>query len=265
MDNLPIDLLPNVVDLILKDYDANNRPALAIGIDVRTHNFNPEKNLSILNELSANKDIELKVLFFDSQNEVLAKRFTETRRKHPLADNRTVENAIIKERELLKSLLRESHFVFDTSDLEIYETRRILNSHFRRRKSHEFGEGQMHIMVSSFGYPKGLPRDADLVFDVRFLENPHYDENLQHMTGRDQQVADFVSKDPDFDFFWTQISGLISMLLPRYEKEGKSYLTISFGCTGGKHRSVFLTEKLFAKLKSKGHPVSINHRELSKE
>ena len=265
MDNLPIDLLANAADLILKDYDENNRPALAIGVDVRTHNFEPEKNLSIINALAARTDIDLKVLFFDSRNEVLEKRYTETRRKHPLAGDITVENAIICERERLNSLLNRSDFVFDTSDLEIYETKRILKSYFKRQKSQEFGAGQMDIMISSFGYPKGLPSAADLVFDVRFLNNPHYEDELRAMTGREKPVADFIAKDKGFESFWTQVSVMVSTLIPRYEKEGKSYLTVAFGCTGGKHRSVCLTEKLYAKLKSEGYPVKIHHRELSKE
>ena len=258
IDNLPINLLPSLIELAQKNDPEHKNPALAIGIDARTRNFQPENIIHMLNQIRASDNIELKILYFDSSNEVLASRFTETRRRHPLAKDRPVNDGIIRERQMMQVIKAESDFLFDTSELNIHDLRRMLSQHFERNQ-----DERLNITICSFGYPKGLPRDADLVFDVRYLRNPHYDLNLRAKTGRESEVGDYIQTDPIFDKSWDQISSLILTLLPEYKKEGKSYLTIAFGCTGGKHRSVFMAEKLCHLLQSDNHNVNLLHRELS--
>lgn len=258
IDNLPINLLPSLIELAQKNDPDHKNPALAIGIDARTRNFQPDNIIQVLNQIRDNVDIDLKILYFDSSNEILASRFTETRRRHPLAKDRPINDGIIRERQMMQIIKAESDYVFDTSELNIHDLRRMLSQHFVRK--HDEG---LNITICSFGYPKGLPRDADLVFDVRFLRNPHYDKVLRPQTGQDQKVGEYIMKDPIFDKSWEQISSLIVTLIPEYKKEGKSYLTIAFGCTGGKHRSVFMAEKLCHLLKENKHNVNLLHRELS--
>ena len=260
IDNLPMSLLPNVVDMVISDNETGRRPALAIGIDARTWNFQPEKILKILSDLRKRQGINLKVLYFDSSNEVLARRFTETRRKHPLAKDRQVMDGIIRERQIMEVIRAEADFIFDTSGVGIQELRQTLSRQFERKHS-----GDLSIMVGSFAYPRGLPRDADLVFDVRFLRNPHYVENLRSKTGIDPMVQDYIMKDDRFHEFCVKIRDLIFFLLPEYKAEGKSYLKIAFGCTGGRHRSVCMAEELCSLLNEKGYNANRYHRELKLE
>ena len=260
IDNLPVSLLPNVVDMVLSDTQSDQRPALAIGVDARTRNFQPERILESLAELRARKDIILKILYFDSNNEVLAKRFTETRRRHPLARGRQIMDGIIRERRMMDVLRAEADFVFDTSDFGIQELRQILRQQFEREQGSD-----LSIMISSFAYPRGLPRDADLVFDVRFLRNPHYVESLKSLTGLDREVQNYVAQDERFAEFCTKISDLILFALPEYKKEGKSYLKIAFGCTGGRHRSVYMAEKMAILLNEQEFKANLHHRELELE
>lgn len=260
IDNLPVSLLHTVVNMVLLDSDNDRRPALAIGVDARTRHFQPEKILEILTELRARKDIILKILYFDSNDEVLAKRFTETRRKHPLATGRQVTDGIIQERHMMGVLRAQAGFIFDTSDLGSQELRQILRQQFEREHGAE-----LSIMISSFAFPRGLPRDADLVFDVRFLRNPHYVEGLKQLTGLDGEIQDYVAQDERFDAFCDKISDLILFTLPEYKKEGRSYLKIAFGCTGGRHRSVFMAEKMAMMLNKQGFKANLYHRELKLE
>lgn len=257
IDNLPVTLLPNVVDMVLCDEGKDQHPALAIGIDARTRNFQPEKILESLAELRAREDIILKILYFDSNNDVLAKRFTETRRKHPLAGGRQVMDGIIRERKMMSVIRGEADFIFDTSDLGSQELRQILRQQFERQQGND-----LSIMISSFAYPRGLPRDADLVFDVRFLRNPHYVEALRPLTGLDKEIQDYVAADERFSEFCAKISDLIFFSLPEYKKEGKSYLKIAFGCTGGRHRSVYMAERMAMLLNKQGFKANLYHREL---
>ncbi len=260
IDNLPVSLLTNVVDMVLSDSESGQHPALAIGVDARTRNFQPEIIHKSLEELRAREDIILKILYFDSNNEVLAKRFTETRRKHPLAGGRQVTDGIVRERRMMDVLRAEADFIFDTSDLGVQELRQILRQQFERVHG-----GDLSIMISSFAFPRGLPRDADLVFDVRFLRNPHYVENLKPLTGLDKEIQDYVEQDDRFAEFCSKISDLIFFSLPEYKKEGKSYLKIAFGCTGGRHRSVFMAERMTMLINNKGFKANLYHRELKLE
>ena len=258
IDNLPINLLPSLIELAMKNDPDHINPALAIGIDARTRNFQSDNITKVLEQLRNQENISVKILYFDSGDEVLAARFTETRRRHPLAKNRPVNDGIVLERQMMAVVKSQSDYIFDTSEFNIHDLRRVLSQHFERTQ----GEG-LNISISSFAYPKGLPRDADLVFDVRFLRNPHYDDALKAKTGCDEAVGEYIMNDPVFKRNWDKISSLIISLLPEYKKEGKSYLTIAFGCTGGQHRSVYIAEKLGQTLRDANFKVNIHHRELT--
>tara|TARA_B100001939_G_scaffold347994_1_gene371868 strand:- start:3082 stop:3999 length:918 start_codon:yes stop_codon:yes gene_type:complete len=257
IDNLPLSLLPNLIDLARGDDPDHANPAFAIGIDARTRNFNPQKITSQLRKLKARADVDIRVLFFDCNNNIIAKRFTETRRRHPLAIDRPMADGIVRERQMMEVLRAEADYVFDTTDLGVHELKRLLSQRFERSIG-----GDMTISICSFSYPKGLPRDADLVLDVRFLRNPHYVENLKPLSGLDPEVCAYVEGDPDYQTFWDRIASLILWLLPEYKKEGKACLTIAFGCTGGRHRSVCVAEKMAGFLRQKGFLVTLHHREL---
>jgi len=251
IDNLPLSLL----DAVLFEADAT-RP-LAVGVDIRTRRFAAAAVVEQLRRLSANPELAVTLVFLDCQDDVLARRYTETRRRHPLARDRPVADGIAAERTLVAPLKAHADLVIDTSALPPGELGRVLGGHFGLER----GAG-MRVFVTSFAYPQGLPREADLVVDVRFLANPHYDPALRPLDGRDPAVAAFIERDPEFGDFLERLTGLLSPLLPRYEREGKSYLTIAVGCTGGRHRSVLVAERLGAWLRSRGRPAGIAHRDL---
>ncbi|MGP1394144.1 MAG: RNase adapter RapZ [Inquilinaceae bacterium] len=252
VDNLPITLVPALID----EEQQQGRP-LAIGIDSRTRDFAADHLLSRLEALRARSDLDVRLLFVDCDANVLQQRFTETRRRHPLALDRPVSDGIRREQRLLDPLRDHADLTIDTSILTIHDLRRLLEGHFAIGR-----EPGLFVFVTSFSFRRGLPREADLVFDVRFLVNPHWDPDLRPLTGRDTAVQRAVAADPGFDSFFGGLTGLLGPLLPRYNHEGKSYLTIAIGCTGGKHRSVFVAERLAAWLKSQGHRLGLSHRDL---
>ncbi|MBK18212.1 MAG: RNase adapter RapZ [Rhodospirillaceae bacterium] len=252
VDNLPLTLLPSLVVPSV----GTSRP-LAIGIDVRTRDFGIKQFLKEIDALMTRTDLELRVVFLDCDDEVLQRRFTETRRRHPLAADRPVMDGIKHERRSVVPLRDKADLVIDTSQLALNDLRRLLKGQFALDVEASFA-----IFVMSFSYRHGIPREADLVFDARFLANPHYEDELRPLTGLDEQVAKFVANDPGFADFFQSLTGLIDPLLPRFQNEGKSYLTIAVGCTGGHHRSVFVAEKLASWLRNSGKHVDIMHREL---
>ena len=254
LDNLPLFLL----DPLLREAESRDRP-LAISIDSRTRDFSAEALLDRLSALRGEPGIRLALVFVDATDDVLLRRFTETRRRHPLAIDRPVIDGIHNERTLLEPVKLSADVVIDTSDLSIHELRRIVSGHFGLDRTPDLG-----VFVTSFSYRKGLPRDADLVFDVRFLRNPHYDPALRPFTGRDPGVAAFIEADPAASPFLERLTGFLAPLLPSYRLEGKSYLTIAIGCTGGRHRSVYVAERLAAWLKEQGVSVDIGHRDLER-
>lgn len=253
VDNLPVTLLSNLTS------GGGERP-LAVGIDIRTRDFGVEPVLAEIDRIMAETGHAVRLLFLDCDDEVLRRRFTETRRRHPLAADRPLIDGIRHERELVSPLKRRADVVFDTSNLAPGEFKRVLSSHFGLD-----GDRGLMVFVTSFAYREGLPREADLVFDVRFLANPHYVPDLKPLTGRDQGVADYVSADPAFADFFDSLTRLLAPLLPRFAAEGKSYLTIAIGCTGGRHRSVYTAERLAQWLKDQGARVELRHRELGQE
>jgi UPF0042 nucleotide-binding protein len=208
--------------------------------------------------LRERRDISLSILFLDCDSAVLGRRFTETRRRHPLAGDRPVADGLHHERSLMAPVLEAADVILDTTQLALPELRRTVEERFAHKSRHHLA-----VTVISFAYGKGLPRDADLVFDVRFLANPHYVETLRSGTGRDPDVAAHIQKDPAFAPFFDALAALLDFLLPEYREEGKSYLTIALGCTGGRHRSIFVAEHLARHLEDRGQPVMVRHRDLA--
>jgi UPF0042 nucleotide-binding protein len=253
VDNLPVNLMARV----LRGDDAGP-DRLAIGIDSRTRGLDPAKLLDTLAEIRLQRGTAPCLLFLECDDEVLRRRFTETRRRHPLADIAGVGDALAAERRLIAPLKAAAGLVVDTSELSLPDLRRILAGRFGA------GGTQLTISTVSFAYRHGLPREADLVFDVRFLRNPHYVDELRPRTGLEPAVQEHIRSDPDFASFVANLQALVLPLLPRYQTEGKSYLTIAFGCTGGKHRSVFLAELMGDWLRRCGWDATTIHRELAR-
>jgi RNase adapter protein RapZ len=252
VDNLPVNLLGRMVR-----EDAAGPDSLAIGMDSRTRGFAAERVLAALSQSRASGRICL--LFVECDDEVLRRRFTETRRRHPLADLPGIGDALAAERELMAPVKVAADMLIDTSDLSIPDLRRLLTGRFG---AESLG---LTITVMSFAYRNGLPREADLVFDGRFLHNPHYVDALRPASGQDAGVQEHIRSDPAFGPFVANLRALLLPLLPRYRSEGKSYLTIAFGCTGGRHRSVFLAELTARWLQDSGWEATTVHRDLNRE
>jgi UPF0042 nucleotide-binding protein len=255
VDNLPLSLLATVAG---KDKAA--RHAIAIGIDVRTREFGVEALLAAIEPLFREERRDLRIVFLDCDDELLQRRYTETRRRHPLAGDRPVIDGIRLERQRVSPLRDHADLVIDTAALTAADLRRLLHGHFALDAA-----PAVTVFVRSFSYRNGLPRDADLVIDVRFLRNPHYVAQLRPLTGLDPEVAAFIAADPDYPAFFKRLTEWLLPLLPRYDREGKMYLTIAIGCTGGRHRSVFIAEQLGAALRAAGQRVETAHRELAAE
>jgi UPF0042 nucleotide-binding protein len=254
VDNLRLGLIPALV----ADSARAGRP-LAVAVDTRNASFSVEDLLRMDETLSEQPNLDVKLLFLDCSDEALQQRFTETRRRHPLAIDRPVTDGIQREREMLWRLRDGADHVIDTSLLSLHELRRQIVGHYRPDNA-----AGLTIFITSFSYRHGLPREADLAFDARFLANPHWDSKLRLLTGRDEEVAAYIRRDPDFAAFTDNILRLLLPLLPRYQQEGKSYLTLAIGCTGGRHRSVFIAEELATLLASHGYIVGIGHRDLDR-
>ncbi len=254
VDNLPISLLSVLVGQV----GGLHRP-LAVGVDIRTRDFGIDALLDALEAQIANPDIDVKLLFLDCDDAVLQRRFTETRRRHPLAGDRPLMDGISHERNLLAPLRDRADPVIDTTDKTLGDLHRMLEESFGL--PHRPG---LAVFVTSFAYRHGLPREADLVFDARFLKNPHYDLGLRKLTGCDAAVGAFIEADPGFAGFFEGLTAMLLPLLPRFENEGKSYLTIAIGCTGGRHRSVYIAERLTERLDEDGHRVRLSHRDIER-
>jgi UPF0042 nucleotide-binding protein len=252
VDNLPATLLGSLVrpgDRVERD--------LAIGIDCRTRAFDPQKLCQQLAERTSDRSSAVHLLFLDCDDEILRRRFTETRRRNPLEPDRPVTDGIRRERRLIAPLRERADLVIDTSQLTQARLRQLIAGHFGKSAT-----AQPTLSVLSFAYRNGLPREADLVFDVRFLANPHYVEELRPLTGLTAEVRSYVEADPAYALLMDRLDALIMPLLPFYQREGKSYLTIAFGCTGGRHRSIVAAESFAERLRSSGWLVSLQHREM---
>jgi UPF0042 nucleotide-binding protein len=255
VDNVPLPLLG---DLMRSTAGSTGEMAvpLAFGVDTRTYGFEPHDLVRRVRDLRLRSDIAARLLFLDCDSETLQRRYTESRRPHPLAPDRPVKDGISEERKQLGWVRDSADVVVDTSALSPHALKQLLVGHFVL--GHSLGT---RLAVMSFSYRRGLPREADLVLDVRFLKNPHYDPTLKPLTGRNRAVAAFVASDPGYRPFIESLKGLIGPLLPRFDAEGKSYLTIAIGCTGGRHRSVAVAEELAEWLRGAGRSVTLSHRD----
>ena len=252
IDNMPPALLPKFIELIQHSMDNNK---LALVVDMRSRSFFAEIR-SILDELENHEGIDFKILFLDATDSELVARYKETRRSHPLAADGRVLDGITLERELLAPLKNMSQNVIDTTELTPRNLRKVIAEQFSRQDSqHEF-----RIEVMSFGFKYGLPLDADLVFDVRFLPNPYYQPELRNQTGLDDDVYNYVMDHKESEEFYRHLYELIAPILPAYKREGKSVLTIAMGCTGGQHRSVAFAARLGRDL-AKDWTVNTSHRD----
>lgn len=264
MDNLPPSLIPKVAELAehAEGSGVNERLALVVGSG-RFH----EEMVPLVAALRSRVD-RLRLLFLDAATEVLIRRYESTRRRHPFADadadgdddTRTLTDLIEAERIALEPLRTGADLVIDTSDLNVHQ----LRDRIREAFSDSDGRSSMRSTVMSFGYKHGLPLDVDLVIDCRFLPNPHWVEDLRPLTGRDEPVARYVLEQPVTGAFLARLERLLTLILPFYEQEGKAYLTIAFGCTGGRHRSVAITERVAVLLGRHGYQPSVVHRDIDK-
>ncbi|HEX4164494.1 MAG TPA: RNase adapter RapZ [Bryobacteraceae bacterium] len=252
VDNLPIALLPKFADLT---YDSKKRGALII--DIR-EGEQLKQFPKIFRELKGRLSCSL--VFLDAEDEVLRRRFSETRRPHPLGGQATVLNSLMNEREQLAPIRTIADLCIDTSKLNVHDLRALISAKFQDSKE----SNKIVIYVNSFGFRHGVPPDSDLVFDVRFLPNPNYIPEFKKLSGRNRSVAHYIQSFPQTGEFINRISDLLIYLLPHYIREGKSYLTISFGCTGGHHRSVFIASEINKRLKKAGYSVKESHRDVGK-
>lgn len=264
VDNPPLEMLTDMV--------ARSEQKLAIGVDARTRGFDAASVLQTLQKLRTNPRLRLDLVYLCADESTLLRRYTESRRRHPLAPRARVADGIAREQALTAPLRAEADMVVDTSELPIA----VLCQRIERQFGADAGIDGLVITLISFAYPRGLPREADLVFDSRFLRNPHYEASLRSRTGLDPEVGAWIEADPDFGRFLARIGELVEIVLPRFVQEGKKYATIAIGCTGGRHRSVYIVEKLAARLTSRqsaalgaggtGCPrLHVVHRELARE
>jgi RNase adapter protein RapZ len=256
IDNFPVRLLNRLIGSPAPTGPAE-RPPLAIGFDSRTRGFDAPAIIERVKVLTKRSDLELTTLFLDCSGTELERRYNETRRRHPLAQGMPVASGIKAERELLEPLRRWADMVIDTTAYQANELSQVI-----RERVAPASDQPLTLTISSFGFARGMPPVADLVFDMRFLDNPHWVEELRPQTGKDKPVADHIRKDPAFTEAFGRMRDLILMLLPRYQAQGKAYVNIAFGCTGGRHRSVFTAEQMAAALRSAGFSPTLLHRNL---
>lgn len=255
VDNLPIALVPIFAELIMTPNSEIGK--VALGLDVRSdRSFDEVQNL--LDGLK-NQGVTYEVLFLDAEDGVLLKRYKESRRLHPIDKNGSVEQSIAKEREILTGMQKQADYIIDTSRLLTRELKEELDRIFVKNEAYN----SLMITIMSFGFKNGIPLDADLVFDVRFLPNPFYVEGLKKKTGNDKEVREFVMKYPEAGEFLDKLTDMIEFLIPNYIKEGKYRLVIGIGCTGGKHRSVTLANALYERMKNQGnYGLTLVHKDI---
>ncbi|MBK0327707.1 RNase adapter RapZ [Rhodobacteraceae bacterium F11138] len=251
IDNLPLHLIPRLIE-----GQGPHRP-LALGIDTRNRDFSTAALIDLIDLLAGRATTDLSVLYLDCLSDVLLQRFSETRRRHPLAPAETPEIGIRRDQSLLAPIRELADILIDTSDLNVHQLRTTIEGWFAPDN-----RTAMAVSVQSFSYKRGLPRGIDMVFDCRFLSNPYWHPPLRTLDGRDSRVAAHVASDARFAPFFDRVLDLTRLLLPAYVEEGKSHLSIAFGCTGGQHRSVVLAETLAKALAETGQQVSIRHHEL---
>lgn len=253
IDNLPLSLVPRLIE------GPPSVQPIALGMDVRNRDFNASSLIELIDKLTRAPMMSLQVLYLDCQPNVLIRRYSETRRRHPLAKATNPEEGVEREIDLLLPIKARADHLIDTTDLTVHQLKAEVARWFA------IGTGpRLAVSLQSFSYKRGLPRGLDMVFDCRFLSNPHWVPELRALDGRDPRVGDYVRQDPRFSEFYQRLRDLLLFLLPAHTEEGKSHLSIGFGCTGGQHRSVTVTEILADALAEKGWAVSKRHRELER-
>lgn len=257
IDNLPPSILPKMSELLAQEGSKISR--VAVVSDVRGGQYFDELLDSIA--LIKAQQVECRIIFLEASKEVLVKRFKETRRRHPMAPQGSVEEGIEAEFKRLEGMRGVADIIIDTSNLTVSQLKKLIDEQILSYAPHR----GLAVSVISFGYKYGTPIDADLVIDVRFLPNPHYIPELSPLTGLDGPVRDFVMKSSDTKRFFRRFSGLLDFLMPGYVREGKSHLTIAIGCTGGKHRSVAIADALYKSLSAKGYQIALRHRDIGRE
>ncbi len=253
VDNIPVNLLPTLANAVMGQYER-----VAVSIDVRNLPNEPEELAEILSYLP--RKLELTILYLDADHTTLIKRFSETRRLHPLSHQAmSLDEAISREQQLLDPIASRADLYIDTTDLNVHQLAEVLRERILGQKT-----GRLVILFESFGFKYGIPKDADFVFDARFLPNPHWEPELKPLTGLDQPVKDYFAAEAIVGKYIWQINSFISSWLPHLERNSRSYLTIAIGCTGGQHRSVFIAESLAESYRSQRDDVQIRHRELKR-
>ncbi|ALO46972.1 RNase adapter RapZ [Pseudohongiella spirulinae] len=257
IDNLPASLLPAFIQRI--SHEQQELPRVAVSIDARNIPDDLKKVPDILRNLQESS-LNPEVIFLDASSPVLIRRFSESRRRHPLTtDSIGLREAINKERELLEPIATLAGLSIDTSSMSVHQLRELVRSRILERKN-----ASLSVMFESFGFKNGVPVDADLVFDARCLPNPYWDASLRHLTGKDAAVVSFLSSHPDVEAMLTDITQYLQRWLPSYEASNRSYMTVAIGCTGGQHRSVYLCERLYGEFSDKISNLQLLHRELSR-
>lgn len=253
IDNLPLNLIPRLLAGPPPDHP------LALGVDTRTRGFSPGRLLDLIDFMGEKERLQVELVFLDARPGVLLRRYSETRRRHPLAPTESPETGIAREIEILQPVRARANVLIDTSNMTPHDLRDEVKRLFILPET-----GRMSVSVQSFSYKRGLPRGLDLVFDVRFLRNPHWDPSLRGKTGENPAVVAYIAEDARFAEFIERLTGLLGFLLPAFEEEGKAHLAIGIGCTGGQHRSVAIAEKVANALAETGWQVSIRHNELTR-
>jgi UPF0042 nucleotide-binding protein len=256
VDNLPLSLLDHLLSTPLGKGSSRRRRPLAIGIDSRTRDFDARRIVEQIKALTGDHSFPIETLYFDCAGSELLRRYSETRRRHPLAPDRPATDGIAAERELMEPLRRWADHVVDTTDTSPNALQQQVRERFGSPAS------APTLTVMSFGFSRGIPRNADTVFDMRFLRNPYWDDGLRDLTGRDAPVAAYIAADEGYGAV-DKMEELLLALLPRYRAEGKSYVTIAFGCTGGRHRSVHVAERVANRLREAGFSPTVEHRDLA--
>ena len=257
VDNLPLMLLERLMDASPSADPRKRDRSLAIGIDSRTRGFDAAALVQRIKTLREHESWDIETLYLDCSGAELERRYAETRRRHPLAEDRPAADGIARERELTEPLRRWAGQVIDTTAMSVND----LQQEIRSRYGDDLHERTV-LTIMSFGFSRGVPRNADLMFDMRFLRNPHWDERLRPLTGLSEEVEAYISEDPAYEEAVTQIERLLLTLIPRYQEQGKSYVTIAFGCTGGRHRSVHVAERVGRYLRQEGFSPTVLHRNM---
>ena len=256
VDNLPIKLIPVFCDLVSRSVPPVTKVALVV--DIREGRFMQDFPEMIAQLRAEDRDVY--ILFLDSADDVLIRRFSETRRPHPLSRNGSLEEGIRREREALMAVRDRANKVIDTSKFNVHELRSFLLDNFHETSRQE----SLFVSIVSFGYKYGVPADSDMVFDIRFLPNPHFQDHLRGMSGLDAEVGAFMEQSEDYAEYYDRVVSLLKFLMPRFVKEGKTYVTIAIGCTGGRHRSVAMAQKLGEDLRRDGFRVRTVHRDMAR-